>query len=534
VNHITDRQLHKTLLQSHLEHKRTHSLNVILHKQQKHSDLAGFLHGCCGSPVPSTFITAIKNNNFLTWPGLTATLIKKHLQANKSSAFGHLHQEAQGLQSTKPKDYEKEYIANVRKNIARLKALSTDKVPDMKKLLLDDIAVDAFPKSPSPNNKTNAVIYSIIEQNPKNIGYIDLTGRFPYRSQKGNQYILVSYHVDANHIFAQPLKNRESASIVKAWDIVNAKYEKAGSKPETYIVDNEASTDLKHAMSKQDIKHQLVPPHNHRANLAERAIQTFKNHFVALLTSVNPDFPLALWDLLLPQANLTLNLLRTARSNPNLSAHAYLFGNFDFLATPLAPPGTRVIAFKPSSIRSTWVPHGDEGWYVGPALEHYRCVNVYFPSTRTTRTVDTVRYFPHTIPFPKTTLEDHLRQASSDIVALLANPPSKVTPELQSGSKIHNAILELSRIFNNADTIPALPAIKEASSQEYTPLPRVQTTPLPRVKQATSLPRVPEEKIPPTTETTKSATLPKENKPASILNDLKKKPWQRTQVPSNR
>ena len=141
VNHISDKHLHKMLLQSHLEHKRTQSLNVILHRQQKHSDLAGFLHGCCGSPVPSTFITAIKINNLLAWPGLTATLIKKHLQANKSSAFGHLHQEAQGLQSTKTKDYEKEYIANVRENIARLKASSTDKVPDLKKLLLNDIVL---------------------------------------------------------------------------------------------------------------------------------------------------------------------------------------------------------------------------------------------------------------------------------------------------------------------------------------------------------------------------------------------------------
>ena len=106
-------------------------------------------------------------------------------------------------------------------------------------------------------------------------------------------------------------------------------------------------------MQEKNIKDQLVPPLNHRANQAERAIQTFKSHFIAILSSVDPEFPLSQWDLLLPQTNLTLNLLRSARSNPKLSAHAYLFGNHNFSKTPLAPPGTRVIAFKQPKIRNT-------------------------------------------------------------------------------------------------------------------------------------------------------------------------------------
>ena len=86
-----------------------------------------------------------------------------------------------------------------------------------------------------------------------------------------------------------------------------------------------------------------MPPHSHRRNLAERAIQTWKNHFKAGLASTNPHFPLTKWDRLIPQANITLNLLRTSRVNPALSAYAYVFGNFNFMATPLAPPGTKVV-----------------------------------------------------------------------------------------------------------------------------------------------------------------------------------------------
>ena len=103
-----------------------------------------------------------------------------------------------------------------------------------------------------------------------------MTGRFPYRSQKGNQYILIAYHEDANLIYGQALKNRESASIVRAWTEINNKFDKAGASPNTYVIDNEASSELKTIMHDKGIKHQLVPPHNHCANLAERAIQIFK------------------------------------------------------------------------------------------------------------------------------------------------------------------------------------------------------------------------------------------------------------------
>jgi hypothetical protein len=49
-------------------------------------------------------------------------------------------------------------------------------------------------------------------------------------------------------------------------------------------------------LTKQGINNQLAPPHIHRRNNAERAIQTFKNHFIAGLFSVDPNFPLKLWD----------------------------------------------------------------------------------------------------------------------------------------------------------------------------------------------------------------------------------------------
>jgi hypothetical protein len=91
-------------------------------------------------------------------------------------------------------------------------------------------------------------------------------------------------------------------------------------------LDNEASTALKYFFTTSYVEYQLVPPHCHRRNATERDIRTFKEHFVAGLASVDPDFPLHLWDRLLPQAEMTLNLLRTSRQHPQLSAAAHFHG----------------------------------------------------------------------------------------------------------------------------------------------------------------------------------------------------------------
>jgi hypothetical protein len=122
-------------------------------------------------------------------------------------------------------------------------------------------------------------------------------------------------------------------------------------------MDNEASTALKYFLHSKDIRFQLVPPHIHRKNAAERSTQTFKNHFVAMLCSTDTQFPIHLWDRLTPHAVITLNLLRQSRINPKLSAHAQLHGIFDYNKTPLAPPGTKVILHEKPDHRGSWAPH---------------------------------------------------------------------------------------------------------------------------------------------------------------------------------
>ena len=143
-------------------------------------------------------------------------------------------------------------------------------------------------------------------------------------------------------------------------------------------MDNEASWDLKNATKEKYRLPTSASPHPPHKFRRERAIQTFKSHFTAGLASLDPFFTLSEWDRLIPHAELTLNLLRAARSNPKLSAWAYLFGQFNYMATPVVPPGIKVLAHDKPANRPTWAIHGQEGWTIGPSLEHYRCITCFF------------------------------------------------------------------------------------------------------------------------------------------------------------
>ena len=151
---------------------------------------------------------------------------------------------------------------------------------------------------------------------------------------------------------------------------------------------------------KNQIQWQLVPPGNHRRNTAERHIRTFKNHFISILSGTNPDFPLHFCDKLLPQACITINLLRNSHRNPHLSAEAHLNGNFDYNTTPLAPPGTKVLAFEPPDKRDIWAMYGTLGWYIGTALHHYMCWKIYVTNIAVTRVCDTVKSSPKQFNMP--------------------------------------------------------------------------------------------------------------------------------------
>ena len=176
-----------------------------------------------------------------------------------------------------------------------------------------------------------------------------------------------------------------------------------------FVLDNEASELLKDTMKANKVTYELVPPHQHRRNAAVRAICTLKNHLISGLATCHPDFPLREWDRFLTQCELIVNLLRNSRINPKLSVWAYLFGNHNFNKVPLLPSGTKVIIHEKPSQRRSWGFHGVDGWYTGPAFQHYRCLTCYVTKSHKERITDTVEVIPYSIPIPEASLDTTLK-----------------------------------------------------------------------------------------------------------------------------
>jgi hypothetical protein len=169
---------------------------------------------------------------------------------------------------------------------------------------------------------------------------------------------MICYSYDANYIHPIAMKSKSSAEWVRTFGVVVDEMTAKGFKPKLQTMDNEASATLKNYFTEKEMSYQLVPPHCHCTNAAERAIRTFKEHFEAGLATVNPGLPAHLCDRLLPQAEITLNLLRSSRLHPQLSASAHYHGLIDYNKTAFGPSGCKIIAHEKPSQRRTWAAHG--------------------------------------------------------------------------------------------------------------------------------------------------------------------------------
>ena len=182
---------------------------------------------------------------------------------------------------------------------------------------------------------------------------------------------MVACHCDANAIMAVPFKSHKEKDHMVAYNTIMQRLKDRNMLVHLKILDNEASKEYKTIIKeKWYIKYQLVPSNIHRQNAAERAIQTFKAHLLSILAGVADDLPRRHWDQLLPQAELTLNILRQAKIKPELSAWTYMMGALNYDATTLGPLGCPLMIHKKTSNRKSWDFRSKERWSVGVSFEH--------------------------------------------------------------------------------------------------------------------------------------------------------------------
>ncbi len=77
--------------------------------------------------------------------------------------------------------------------------------------------------------------------------------------------------------------------------------------------------------------------------MVEKAIQTFKDHFVGVLSGCAPTMPIHLWCQLLPQVERQHLLLRQSQAHPNLSAYAHVYDHHDYNQHPFVPIGMEAL-----------------------------------------------------------------------------------------------------------------------------------------------------------------------------------------------
>ena len=421
------------------------SLHYIVRKDQSKRELALYLYKCLNSPSFPTLDACIKRGNLISWPAIDDLNFKKLIGNTVEHAKGHLKQEKQGLQSTTPS------------------SSPSTSAP----LVMED----RFPTKIS--DKTYDVC-TLILPSEKGITYSDQTGRFPYQSSQGNKYIMLAYNYDANALLVQTLKDKNAATMTTAWDCIYQRLTKNGHKTNLWLLDNEISAEFVGALENKNLTYQRCTPGMHRTNAAERGIQSFKDHFLSGLAGCHPNFPIREWDRLIPQTELTLNLLRNSRVNPSLSAWTYLFGNHDFNRVPLLPLGTKVVIHSKPDNRKSWDYRGMEGWYIGPSFHHYRNIKIFMPATHAERDTDTVDIIPHHLPLSTTSIDDHIKATSESLITLLLNKSPPIGPIIKQSTK--QQLLDLARLLNIDKTSPStLPSTSEGALSSAPPFEGDQT-----------------------------------------------------------
>jgi len=169
-------------------------------------ELIRYLHAAAGFPTKPTWYKAVKNGQFVSWPGLTAAAVAKHFPESEETIKGHARKTRSGLRSTKTANTDDEDNAN---------------------------------GAPTAKNwEIFTRVYNVSEQEELHSIYSDQTGRFPMKSSKGNQYIMVLAHIDSGAILVAAMKDRTSGEMIRAYQSLIDRLKARGIQPKHHVLDN--------------------------------------------------------------------------------------------------------------------------------------------------------------------------------------------------------------------------------------------------------------------------------------------------------
>jgi hypothetical protein len=156
------------------------------------------------------------------------------------------------------------------------------------------LEAETHPK-PTPGIKIKDVYIRVFDTTKKAM-YTDQSGRFPITSAGGHKYTMVAVELDGNYIDAKPIKSRTARELTEAYKRIYTRWKATGVIcPNWHVLDNKAPAEFLEAIRASGCRVEKTPADMHRRNIAERAIQTYKGHFISTLAGVSDDFPIHQW-----------------------------------------------------------------------------------------------------------------------------------------------------------------------------------------------------------------------------------------------
>jgi hypothetical protein len=287
------------------------SVAMFTHSVRTRANTVKFGHQAMCNPKISSLFKALRKGFLKGCPNLSKDLVTKYLNPSPATAKGHMTRPKRGIRSTSKKTKTKgDDVQHIPVPIPQV-------APPILQRYIEE-------PQPYPGPAYDARLESVnIIPDDESIANVfcfgafvsgvvcnDLTGNFPFMSIDGSVCFFVLYHYGLNAILVKAIANVDNHSIYKAYKEVFETLEEKGYKPKMNVMDNQATKFIKKFLTKKECKLQVVEPHNHRVNAAERAIQTFKDAFIAALATTDCDFPLQLWGKLALQVQDTLNLIQ--------------------------------------------------------------------------------------------------------------------------------------------------------------------------------------------------------------------------------
>jgi hypothetical protein len=311
--------------------------------------------------------------------------------------------------------------------------------------------------------------------------YSNQMGLFLQVSSLGSKYIMVIHNVNSNSLWTEALKNNTGGKYIlgHAWAL--ERMQKACILPKHQVLDNQASAAYKKAIGNSDMTYELVPPDNYWRNMAEKAIQTFKDHFVAVLSGCVPTFPLHLWCQLLLQLDQKLLLLQQLQLHPNLSSYAHVYGHHDYNKHPFVPIGMEALVHNKPHKRCTYAEHCKKAFVHGTSTEHYPRWKFWSMATQATQIlVATVFKHKYLNLNPLVTPEDLVIAAAENLARALETsiPQHLRVSTIQALKDLLEVFMDKTHKYSNNPAIhmPNMPPMHP--HQEPMASPRVPPTPL--------------------------------------------------------